>query len=104
MAACACLCVCVCDCKLRQFECVLCALVCVCAEANKAAVAAKGGIEAVVAAMRRHEGVATVAEQGCVVLRNLTGLGDGACACVRVCVRVCVCVCACACAGARVCV
>ena len=48
---------------------------CVCAEANKAAVAAKGGIEAVVAAMRRHEGVAGVAERGCGALNNIAMLG-----------------------------
>ena len=48
---------------------------CVCAEANKAAVAAKGGIEAVVAAMRRHEGVAGVAERGCGALWNIAMLG-----------------------------
>ena len=48
---------------------------CVCAEANKAAVAAKGGIEAVVAAMRRHEGVAGVAERGCGALTSIAWLG-----------------------------
>ena len=54
---------------------VWCRCVCVCAEANKAAVAAKGGIEAVVAAMRRHEGVAGVAERGCGALRIIAMLG-----------------------------
>ena len=56
-----------------------------CAEANRAAVAAKGGIEAVVAAMRRHEGVACVAEYGCAALWNIAGLGGcsaAMCACV----------------------
>ena len=48
---------------------------CVYAEANKAAVAAKGGIEAVVAAMRRHEGVADVAENGCGALLSIAVLG-----------------------------
>ena len=62
---------CVCDLG-RLFVCmharmhVLCAYVSlfVCADANKAAVAAKGGIDAVLAAMRRHEGVAGVAKKG----------------------------------------
>ena len=48
---------------------------CMCADANKAAVAAKGGIEVVLAAMRRHEGVAGVAEQGCAALGNIAWLG-----------------------------
>ena len=72
-----------------------------CADANQAAVAAKGGIEAVVAAMRRHEGVAGVAEQGCWALSNIAVLGVcGAAVCTGlrvwmcaghscVCVRVC---------------
>ena len=50
-------------------------MVCVCAEANKAAVAAKGGIKAVVASMRRHEGVAGMAEQGCAALMAIAWLG-----------------------------
>ena len=57
---------------------------CVCAEANKAAVAAKGGIEAVVAAMRRHEGVAGVAENGCGALMSIAVLGEwSAAVCAR---------------------
>ena len=75
---------------------------CVCAEANRAAVAAKGGIEAVVAAMQRHAGVAGVAESGCGALRNIAGLGEfsaavcaravggagrGSCSAVRQCLR-----------------
>ena len=48
---------------------------CVCAEANRPAVAAKGGIEVVVVAMRRHEGVADVAERGCGALMNIAALG-----------------------------
>ena len=55
---------------------------CVCADANKAAVAAVGGIEAVVAAMRRHEGVADVAESGCGALLSIAALGGcGAAVC-----------------------
>ena len=52
-----------------------CVCVCVCADANNAAVAAKGGIEAVVAAMRRHEGVAGVAHNGCSALKSIAVLG-----------------------------
>ena len=47
----------------------------VCADANKAAAAAKGGIEAVVAAIRRHADVADVAKQGCAALDNMAQLG-----------------------------
>ena len=46
--------------------------------------AAKGGIEAVVAAMRRHEGVADVAENGCHALMSIAWLGGcsaAVCAC-----------------------
>ena len=53
----------------------MCVYLCARADANKAAVAAKGGIEAVVAAMRRHEGVAGVAEHGCGALWNIAVLG-----------------------------
>ena len=61
-----------------------CSCVCVCAEANRAAVAAKGGIEAVVAAMRRHEGVADVAENGCRALLSIAVLGGwSAAVCAR---------------------
>ena len=42
---------------------------------NKAEVAAKGGIDAVLAAMRRHEGVAAVAERGCAALQGIGFLG-----------------------------
>ena len=52
-----------------------------CAEANRAAVGAKGGIEAVVVAMRRHEGAAGVAEAGCWALYCIALLG-GCCAVV----------------------
>ena len=68
-------------CGYRAYMFVCCVCVCVrvclrvCAEANKAAVAAKGGIEAVISAMRRHEGVAGVAEQGCGALWIIAGLG-----------------------------
>ena len=55
-----------------------------CAEANAAAVAAKGGIEAVVAAMRRHAGVADVAERGCGALMSIAVLGGwSAAVCAR---------------------
>ena len=37
--------------------------------------AAKGGIEAVVAVLRRHEDVAAVAKQGCEALRSIAWLG-----------------------------
>ena len=53
----------------------------VCAEANRAAVAAAGGIEAVLAVLRRHEGNAAVAELACWTLRNIASLGG--CACVE---------------------
>ena len=53
----------------------MCVYLCARADANKAAVAAKGGIEAVVAAMRRHAGVAGVAEYGCAALWNIAELG-----------------------------
>ena len=87
---------------LREGAGVWCRCVCVCAEANQAAVAAKGGIEAVVAAMQRHEGVAGVAESGCGALKNIAGLGEfsaavcaravggagrGSCSAVRQCAR-----------------
>ena len=39
------------------------------------AVAAKGGVEAVITAMRRHEGVVGVAEMGCNALWNIACLG-----------------------------
>ena len=52
-----------------------CAHACMRAEANKAAVAANGGIEVVVAAMRRHEDVADVAQYGCGALWNIAVLG-----------------------------
>ena len=56
-----------------------------CSEANSAAVAAKGGIEAVVAALRRHEGEADVAEAGCLTLVNIAVLGERlGCVCVAV--------------------
>ena len=46
------------------------------AEANKEAVATKGGIEAIVAAMQRHlEGAAGVSEQGCAALGAIASLG-----------------------------
>ena len=38
---------------------------------GKVEVVAKGGIEAVLAAMRRHEGVAAVAERGCAALQAI---------------------------------
>ena len=41
-----------------------------CAEAYKVAVNAKGGIDAVVDAMRRHDNFAGVAERGCSALWN----------------------------------
>ena len=52
-----------------------------CAEPNMAAVAAAGGIEAVVAVLRRHEGNAAVAELGCKALNHIALLGE--CACVE---------------------
>ena len=48
----------------------------VCADASRAAVAAVGGNEAVVAVLRRHEGNAAVAEQGCGALINIAWLGE----------------------------
>ena len=56
-----------------------------CVDANKAAVAAKGGIGAVLAVMRRHEGVVGVAEAGCNALGSIATLGGCTvvCACVR---------------------
>ena len=45
------------------------------AGASAAEVAAKGGIEAVVAVLRRHEGVAAVAQEGCWALRHIAWLG-----------------------------
>ena len=54
----------------------------VCAEAkNQAEAAAAGGIEAVVAVLRRHEGNAAVAEHACRALRNIAFFGE--CACVE---------------------
>ena len=62
----------------------------VCTDANR--VVARGGIEAVVAAMRRHEGVADVAEQGCRalwIIATLGGCSAAVCArAVRRCARV----------------
>ena len=53
-----------------------------CAEAKSAAaMAAAGGIEAVVAVLRRHESNAAVAEQACRTLINLSSLGK--CQCVQ---------------------
>ena len=51
------------------------------ADANRAAVAAAGGIEVVVAVLRRHEGNAAVAEQACRALIDVAILGE--CACVE---------------------
>ena len=67
----------------------MCVRVCGCvgAEANKAAVAAKGGIDAVVSAMRQHEGVVEVAQPGCAALAIIAALG-GCSAARRACVRV----------------
>ena len=45
------------------------------AEANSAEVAAKGGIEAVVAVLRRHEDVADAAQAGCEALKQIAWLG-----------------------------
>ena len=75
------------------------------ADANNAEVAAKGGIDAVLAAMRRHERVAAVAEKGCGALQIMSYYSGGrSAACLRaggVCIRVhdvvCVFVCVCAC-------
>ena len=78
-------------------------------EVGKAEVAAKGGIDAVLTVMRRHEGVAAVAELGCAALQSISysggrRLGFTDCtrwgryyvckmpvACVCMCVAVCVC-------------
>ena len=49
-----------------------------CAAANRVPVARKGGIDAVVAAMRRHEDNAAVAEQGCAALCNIAADGRAA--------------------------
>ena len=57
------------------------------ADANKVEVAAKGGIDAVLAAMRRHEGVVAVAERGCAALQIIAHSG-GRCAAVSDCLRV----------------
>jgi hypothetical protein len=51
-------------------------LVVLCCVGDQAAVAAKGGIEAVVAAMRAHVGVAAVQEQGCGALENIASLQE----------------------------
>ena len=84
-AACA-----VCD-RRRLRACVLltvhvgaqtsCVAVRVRAGANAAEVAAKGGIEAVVAVLRRHEGVADVAQAGCGALQQISC--GGACSAVQ---------------------
>ena len=66
--------------------CCVCVHAWVCAEAHAAAVAAKSGIEAVVAAMRRHTGVVGVAEHGCAALKNIAwpgGCGAAVCTCVQ---------------------
>ena len=52
----------------------------VCTDANRAAVAAAGGIEAVVAVLRRHEGTAAMAEKGCWALTSIAWLGECTCA------------------------
>ena len=57
------------------------------ADANNAEVAAKGGIDAVLAAMRRHERVAAVAEKGCAALQIIAHSG-GWSAAVSDCLRV----------------
>ena len=84
-SVCVSMCACVCVHAMRVSRLYVCVCVCVCvcvrvclrvcAEANKAAVAAKGGIEAVISAMRRHDGVAGVAEQGCGALWSIALLG-----------------------------
>jgi hypothetical protein len=43
---------------------------------DQAAVAAQGGIDAVVAAMRAHVGVSAVQEQGCGALWNIASLQE----------------------------
>ena len=53
----------------------MCVAVRVRAGANAAEVAAKGGIKAVVAVLRRHEDVAAVAKQGCEALQHIGWLG-----------------------------
>jgi len=47
----------------------------VCADANKASVAAAGGVEAIVQGMQAHVGVAGVQERGAGALRNLAANG-----------------------------
>ena len=74
-SVCVSMCACVCVHAMRVSRLYVCVCVCVCAEANEAAVAAKGGIEAVVSAMRRHEGVAEVARLGSNALWNIAMLG-----------------------------
>ena len=57
------------------------------AETIKGTVAMKGGIEAVVAAIRRHKCVPSVAEEGCGALANIASLGEFAAVAVGVCHR-----------------